>query len=462
MSLWRGVKSGVFSGAAVAALLVLMAGHGWVSFGAVLFSALIGTLNILMIIFGAVFLYNVMEQKGYVAGISASLDKIHPNPNFRFYFLAFFLTGFFESVAGFGTPGAIVPLLLIAMGYDAVVSIAVVLLIDGFFAMSGAIGTPVTAGFEAPLKLSGESVRAIYQHAAILIAAAAVGVMVFIQRMMNQSFRGSGFGWSLFFAIVAPFVLVAGFAQELTGLLASMAMALVSYLVLFKNRNLLWKPWAPYWLLIGLLLLPKLFPSVAAPLGYRVEFNAIFGTDVSASMQPFRSPLIPFLIAAAFALYRVNDFRIDIRPVVSRTYTVFIVLFPSLVITQFMLLKGAEAPSMVENIASVFVTTENLYPLMSPLLGVIGAFISGSTTVSNLIFGSAQYSAALSLGMNPEVILSLQLAGASLGNAVCLFNIIAAAAVAGVKDYKRILTLNLLPVAAACLIASAIGYLLLQ
>ena len=71
MSLWRGVKSGAFSGAAVAALLVLMAGHGWVSFGAVLFSALIGTLNILMIIFGAVFLYNVMEQKGYVAGISA-------------------------------------------------------------------------------------------------------------------------------------------------------------------------------------------------------------------------------------------------------------------------------------------------------------------------------------------------------------------------------------------------------
>jgi lactate permease len=464
LSLWRGVRVGVFVGASVTAVLFFLAGHALSTFAAVLFSAMIGTLNILMIIFGAVFLYDVMAQKGLIDEIGASLDAIHPDRNFRFYFLAFFFTAFFESVAGFGTPGAIVPLLLIAMGYDAVISIAVVLLIDGFFAMSGAIGTPVTAAFEGALAVEKGSIKAIYQNAAIIIAAAGTIVMFFIQRFVNQSSGDSDSkpGWILFAAIMVPFVGLAGFTRELTGVVASVVMAVVAFLLLFKNRKLTWKPWAPYWLLIGLLLLPKLFPWFADLLSFKIEFDALMGTDVSASMQPFRSPLIPFLAAAVFALYRVNDFTIDIRPVVTRTYTVFVVLFPSLVITQLMLVKGSETPSMVEGITAVFVTTGNLYPVVSPLLGVIGTFISGSTTVSNLIFGSAQLTAAQSLDVNAEVILALQLAGASLGNSVCLFNIIAAAAVAGVKDYKRILTLNLLPVAAACVIASVIGYLLLR
>ncbi len=464
LSLWRGVRAGVFAGAAVTAILFFLAGHALSTFAAILFSALVGTLNILMIIFGAVFLYDVMAQKGLIAEISASLNEIHPDRNFRFYFLAFFLTAFFESVAGFGTPGAIVPLLLIAMGYDAVISIAVVLLIDGFFAMSGAIGTPVTAAFEGAMAIDSDAVKAIYGYAALIITVAATGIMVFIQRFVNYSSGDSMFrhGWILFAAIMIPFMVLAAFTRELTGILASLVMALTAYLFLFKNRKLAWKPWAPYWLLIGLLLLPKLFPWFSQLLAFKVEFNNLIGTDVSASMQPFRSPLIPFLVAALFALYRENDFTINIKPVVTRTYTVFIVLFPSLVITQLMLVKSPTNPSMVEGISSVFVTTRDFYPIVGPLLGVIGAFISGSTTVSNLIFGSAQLSAAQTLGLNSEVILALQLAGASLGNAVCLFNIIAAAAVAGVKDYKRILTLNLLPVAVACAIASAVGYILLR
>ncbi len=463
VSLFRGVRAGIFTGFFVTAILFFWFGNSIVSFLAVTLSALVGTINIMMIIFGAVFLYHVMEQKGFIREIGESLQRIHSERTFRFYFLAFFLTAFFESVAGFGTPGAIVPLLLISLGYDAVVSIAVVLLIDGLFAMSGAIGTPVAAGLLGPLKLSEDEVTQIYQVAALSLALSSLFIMIFIQRIMRrgQQAEYSRMGWVLLIIIMVSFVLLSGFAHELTGLLASLILAFVAFAFLFQNRNLVWGPWIPYWLLIGLLLLPKLFPAFSELLAFEIIFNEIFGTDVAASLQPFRSPLIPFLGAAMYALYRAKDFTIDLKPVVNRTVAVFVILFPSLIITQLMLTADGDASTMVELTAAVFVGAGDAYPLVSPLLGIVGAFISGSTTVSNLIFGSTQLAAAESLQLSSPVILALQLAGASLGNAVCLFNIIAAAAVAGVADYKQILRLNLIPVIIASVIVSVVGYVLL-
>ncbi|MDO9551199.1 L-lactate permease [Rhodonellum sp.] len=197
-------------------------------------------------------------------------------------------------------------------------------------------------------------------------------------------------------------------------------------------------------------------------LAYRVEFKAILGTEISAGLQPLRSPLIPFLIASAFALFQVKDFKFDWKPAFSKTFMVFLVLFPSLAITQLMLNSGSDLmPSMIDAIAAEFIKSGQAYPLISPMIGILGTFISGSTTVSNIIFGSVQNSSALSLGLNPEIVLSMQLMGASLGNAVCLFNIIAAAAVAGENDYASILKKSLLPVLVTSLVVSLFAYFLI-
>lgn len=464
ISILRGVKIGVYASLVVSALLFFLSGSSGLTFLASAFSAFIGTVNIMMIIFGAVLLYHVMEQKQYIAQIRDSLNTIHPEKNFRFYFLAFFLTAFFEGVAGFGTPGAIVPLLLIAMGYSAVLSISVVLLIDGFFAISGAVGTPVIAGLELPLQLSADTVGLVYFYATLATLISGIFVVAFIQRYLEKE-SGEQTGltcWVLYAAIIIPFAGMAYWLKELTGIISALFLALFAYLFLFRNRQINLKPWAPYGLLVGLLLLPKLFPAFGNLLTYNIQFTEIYDTGVSASLQPFRSPLIPFIAAAAFALYRVNDYKIDLKPVVNKSLAVFLVLFPSLVITQLLMNSGGAAyPSMIDAIAGVFVQTGKAYPLFSPLIGVTGSFITGSTTVSNIIFGPVQYNAAQSLGLPPAIILGLQLAGGSLGNAVCLFNIIAAAAVAGIKDYNAILKKNLLPVVLASLAIAGVGYGLL-
>lgn len=460
VSLWRGVRPAVYFSLALTTVIFFGSGSSLRVFAASLVNAMAGTLQILMIILGAMLLYDVMSQKGYLRRIEVSLEQIHPQRELRFWFLALFLTAFFESVAGFGTPGAIVPLLLIRLGFPAVLSISSVLLIDGLFAVSGAVGTPVTVGLKVPLGLSELQVREIYTWAGGAIGLAGIVIIFFVHRSLPREGGPSVRikGWLMFAALMGPFALLAGFLRELTGIVSSLIMAAVSVIFIFTRRRIPLRPWAPYGVLVFFLLLPKLIPPLHMLLGPELAVENLFGTGIKAGLQPLRSPLFPFLVAALFALILAGDFRVSLGPVFRKTAGVFLILFPSLAITQLMLHGGTEqTPSIVEALAEVFQRSGAAYPVLSPFIGVLGAFMTGSTTVSNLIFGPVQYTAAQTLGYSSSLILGLQLAGGSLGNAVCLFNIIAAASVAEVRDYRGILRRNLLPVLLATLVISAVG-----
>lgn len=460
ISLWRGVKPAVYASLLLTILIFFLSGSGLLPFLASLISALVGTINILMIIFGALLLYHVMAQKGYIEGIQTSLSQIHSRREVRFLFLAMFLTAFFESVAGFGTPGAIVPLLLISLGFSPVLAIAAVLLIDGLFAVSGAVGTPVIAGLETPLGLTVGDTTAIYIWAGAAIAIGGLVITLFVHRYLRRESEGPiGWqGWAMYLAIMLPYTLLAGFLKELTGIVAALLMAGFAYAFIFEQRRIPLRSWAPYGLLVLLLLLPKFIPPLGTFLTLELGIDSLFGTGIGAGLQPLRSPLVPFIAATVFAFYQAKDFQVQLKPVLTKTVAVFVILFPSLAITQLMLNGGGEGPSMIEALAGVFGKTGPLYPVVSPLIGVIGAFMTGSTTVSNVIFGPVQFGAAQDLALPPMLILGLQLAGASLGNAVCLFNIIAAAAVAGVEDFRGILQKNLLPVLLTSAVIAAVGW----
>ena len=58
------------------------------------------------------------------------------------------------------------------------------------------------------------------------------------------------------------------------------------------------------------------------------------------------------------------------------------------------------------------------YAFMSSVIGMLGAFITGSNTNANILFGSLQETAALSLGIAPAVICAVQSVSASVGGAI--------------------------------------------
>ena len=74
---------------------------------------------------------------------------------------------------------------------------------------------------------------------------------------------------------------------------------------------------------------------------------------------------------------------------------------------------------MITNIANGLVRlTGEFYPLLSPFIGVLGAFITGSNTNSNVIFGSLQETVANALSMSAAAMCAAQSIGGSVGGAV--------------------------------------------
>jgi lactate permease len=58
------------------------------------------------------------------------------------------------------------------------------------------------------------------------------------------------------------------------------------------------------------------------------------------------------------------------------------------------------------------------FPLFSPFVGVLGCFMTGSNTNSNVMFGQLQMDAAARLGMSREIIASTQSIGGALGASI--------------------------------------------
>jgi lactate permease len=56
------------------------------------------------------------------------------------------------------------------------------------------------------------------------------------------------------------------------------------------------------------------------------------------------------------------------------------------------------------------------FPLVAPFIGALGAFMTGSNTNSNVVFGGLQQHVATLIGVSPLIILAAQTAGGAIGS----------------------------------------------
>lgn len=433
-------------------------------FFASIVSSLVSTLNILMIVFGAVFHFEVMKDAGYIDGIKHSMKGIHPSRTIQFFIIAIGLTGFFEGIAGFGTPGAIIPLLLISLGFNPFFSVVSVLLFDGLFAAFGAVGTPLIAGLIQTLDLSEEETLTISGYSSLLIALSGVIFLWVIYRMYQET-EGAisspihviGIYLSTFMA----FCLLAFFIPEFASILSPVLM-LVFFMVFFAKGKSSFsiKPWLSYMGLILILLLPKIIPALDVLLNYELKLERIFSSEIMASLKPLKSPLIPFLIIAVIIILLKKEGKKAFKTAASKLIAVFIILFPIIIVSQLMISSGVNRPSMIAYLSEAFSYAGIGYIFWAPFVGIVGSFITGSATMSNILFGLPQSETAGALGVESSLILSLQLAGASIGNAICLFNIVTASVIAGIQDTNSILRKIILPALGAGFLIGLAGIII--
>ena len=119
--------------------------------------------------------------------------------------------------------------------------------------------------------------------------------------------------------------------------------------------------------------------------------------------------------------------------------------------------SGSMLNIMASGLAALF---QGAYIFISPLIGVLGAFMSGSTTVSNTLFAGLQFETASILSMPQVLIVALQNNGGAIGNMICVNKVVATCATTGTSGNEgAIIRINALPCIIYCAIVIIVASL---
>lgn len=202
-----------------------------------------------------------------------------------------------------------------------------------------------------------------------------------------------------------------------------------------------WKTWWPYAAVVALLVLTRL-PSL--PLGSWLKSSVVsfstsplFGTEITASVQPLYLPGTIFVLVAGAVLLvtRTRSWSAPFWDATTTTLKASTVLAFSIPLVQIFLNTGVNDvgnPSMPIAVAtgasSLF---GSAWPFVSPFVGGFGAFLAGSNTISNMLFALPQFEIARLIDVSPLWVVALQAVGGAAGNTICVHNVVAACAVGG-------------------------------
>src|SRR5699024_4165358 len=126
-------------------------------------------------------------------------------------------------------------------------------------------------------------------------------------------------------------------------------------------------------------------------------------------------------------------------------------------------INGADLIGMPQNIAQSLANSFGpVWLFIAPFLGGLGAFVTGSATVSTLTFSLVQYDIAQETGMRVPMILAWKAIGVCAGNLICVHKVAAASTVVGLSGKEgSIIMKTILPAILYGLMTGIGAYILL-
>jgi lactate permease len=491
---WGGSKAGPVGW--VVAILV-----AWLFFGAgpevLLYSQLRGillTLYVLYIIWMALVLYRVVDEAGAIRVIGQGIVRLTAEPTMQLLLLAWAFSAFLQGVAGFGVPIAVVAPLLIGLGFAPVVAVAAVAIGHSWSVTFG----DIASSFQALIAATGLPGVALAPWSVIFLGVACFGCGI-AAAWVFQRWRSLRQGWpallvmGLVMASVQAGLAVsglwnlAGFGAGLAGLaVGALLTRLPRYQQPSSTANLppeetgqqrpalsLGLALAPYLLLIVVVTAAELWPWLHAALNQvklQIEFPEVqtsygwttpAGTGRTISVFGHAGALLAYVSVAAYVLYWLTG---HYTPGVARRIarqTVRSAVPSSIGIAAMVGFAVAMDNSGMTYVlaAGLAKAAGPLYPLVAPYIGLLGAFMTGSNTNSNVVFAPLQQQAAHLLGIDALIILGAQTTGGSLGSMLAPAKLIVGCSTAGLAGQEgRVLKRTLPP---GLIIAGVVGLLAL-
>lgn len=441
--------------------------------------------ELLLIIIGALTLYEVAKASGSIDLMSKYIGSLSKDKRIQAIIIAFSFGMFLEGASGFGTPQALIPPILVSLGFSPILAVVLALLSNSTPVSFGAIGAPITIGLSQTVTDPAQLTSIVHYTAlihGIIGLFLPLLIACIVSKFTEKSFKKGLEVWkfALFagFSFIVPYMI---FAYTLGPEFPSFLGGLIGLFIIIYGASKGWflgkknnqkfpvKAFLPY-IFASILLVITRIPFIKPILSkVSINFNRILATNVSINFYPLISAgIILFISALLYILiFKIKISKVNLSEVFSKKILrIFIILMLITSIVQIYLnseVNNSYKLSMPEVIATKVAEISGVfYPLFSPLIGTFGAFIAGSNTVSNLLFSPIQYKTAELLGLPIAIILALQTVGGATGNMIALHNIISASAIVKLHSQEHsIIRKTIIPCLVYSLLAGIIGLILI-
>ena len=457
----------------------------------------LSSVEVLLVIFGAILIMNTQKHSGGMASINHGFTRISPDHRIQAIIISFMFGSFIEGAAGFGTPAALAAPLLVSLGFPPLAAAVVSLICDSTAVSFGAVGTPVSVAMAQIADragegaLSGVTVFTALAHGimGVFLPFLAVAVLTCVfGREKSIKPAVSVLPFAIFSGLVfsVPYVLIAVvFGHEFPSLLSGLIGLVVTVLAAKKkflipkkvwtlgegsqpiekseNRLNLFLAWFPY-VLIAVILVVTRVPALGIKDIINTNAKGIFLIDIPNVLGveridfslkwanvPGLIPFIPVALVTHF-LHKMPKEKVklawgDTIKQISGAAVAIVAGICLVQIMKFSDINTSGLPNMMNVLAEKIAAVGKVaFVLISPLIGILGSFISGSNAVSNLLFTNLQYETATTLGISGVITVASQVVGGAVGNIICINNIVAACATVGISGKEgRIIKINIIP-----------------
>ncbi|WP_349656392.1 lactate permease LctP family transporter [Xanthomonas sp. 10-10] len=454
--------------------------------GAALLGIANGLFPIGFIVLMAVWLYKLAIRSGKFEVIRGSIATVSEDQRIQVLLIAFCFGGFLEGAAGFGVPIAICAALLVELGFRPLKAAMLCLLANGAAGAYGAIGIPVLVGAQqGGVRLDEMSLMliALVQVCALLVPAGLVAML--------DGWRGVRETWPVLLFVGVVFSGVQTLTLyflgpelvDILGPLAGMG-GLALFMRFWRPRRIYreaqappcsaqrWalaqvlRAWSPFYILTGAILVWSL-PA----------FKALFAADGALAATVLQLPIglldqrvqeVPPLVASVRTLPAVwNVGWLNASGTAILIAAVLTVLLSprlnlrsatgELVQSAREMWRPLATVSLVMAVAYVtnysgasssiglaLAQAGGVFPLLSPVIGWMGVFITGSVVNSNTLFAHLQAVTAAQIGVSAPLLVAANTAGGVMAKLVSPQSIaIAAAAVKLVGQESAIMRTTL-------------------
>lgn len=413
---------------------------------------------IVLVIVAAVFTYNVTVYTGAMEVIKRMITSVSDDKRVLVLLIGWCFGGFLEGMAGFGTAISIPASMLYAFGFDPILSILVCLLANGCPTMFGSIGIPTTT----MAAITGlDSVKLAFVQS--VMTAPLLFVTPFLMVMMiSEGIKGLKGMVPMILVSSLSFVLPEIAASyfvgaELPVVIASVCSLAATFAFAYKQKQTKETPdeyrmiirsvgdspitlksaavaWSPFILIFVLLLgTSKLVPFINVPLSsIKSSFMIYQGEGAAPSTftwinTPGVLILISGLIGAWIQECEMHEVIYLFKGTVIQMSKTILTMLSILACAKVMGYSG-----MISSISVFFVSMlGTFYPLAAPILGALGAFVTGSGTSSAVLFGNVQLEAAQAIGANAYWLVGSNALGVGAGKMMASQSIVIGCASCG-------------------------------